>query len=294
VGVILALPHALWPLELSSSLLLPFALLRLFVFLHDAEHGAIFRRQRLGRVVVWSIGLVTMIAPPVWREFHNFHHATTGKLLVGDPRRWRGGDRLNRVMTVETARTLDFTQRWAYLGVRHPVGLALGYVVAFVLGACVSPFLRSPRDNWSGLVILVLHLAGHGVALWLLGWDAVLAFALPSWLGGALGAYLFYVQHAADGVEYRDESDWDFVHAATHGSTFFEMPPALHWLTGNLGFHHVHHLNPRIPFYRLPDAMASIEALQTPPRTSWRPKDIARALRLHTWDEAGGHMAEWP
>ena len=132
------------------------------------------------------------------------------------------------------------------------------------------------------------------LALVLLGWDGFLAFTLPSWLGGTLGAYMFYAQHAGDGVHYAHDDDWSFERAATHGATFFQMPRAMHWLTGNLGYHHVHHLNPRIPFYRLPEAMAHIDALQSPPTTSWHPRDIVRTLRLHTWDETHGRMAEWP
>jgi omega-6 fatty acid desaturase (delta-12 desaturase) len=100
----------------------------------------------------------------------------------------------------------------------------------------------------------------------------------------AFGAYLFYAQHNFPAVELRDEAEWSYVHAALHSSSFIRMGRLMRWFTGNIGYHHVHHLNARIPFYRLPEAMAGIAELQSPRDTSLALRDVAACLRLKLWD----------
>jgi hypothetical protein len=95
---------------------------------------------------------------------------------------------------------------------------------------------------------------------------------------------LFYAQHNFPGARFPNRAGWDYVAAALDSSSYLRMNPVMHWLTGNIGYHHVHHLNARIPFYRLPEAMAGIEELQSPGTTSLHPCDIYRCLRLKLWD----------
>ena len=107
---------------------------------------------------------------------------------------------------------------------------------------------------------------------------------VPMAIAGALGSYMFYAQHNFPGMLRRHGSEWDHAHAALHSSSFMRMGPLMHWFTGNIGYHHVHHLNAKIPFYRLPEAMAGIKELQSPVTTSLNPIDVMNCLRLKVWD----------
>jgi omega-6 fatty acid desaturase (delta-12 desaturase) len=121
----------------------------------------------------------------------------------------------------------------------------------------------------------------------------LLTFIVPWMVGGALGAYLFYAQHNFPGVQFQDPGEWDYAFAALKSSSYMTMNPVLRWFTGNIGYHHVHHLNARIPFYRLPEAMAALEPLQSPATTSLHPLDIYRCLRLKLWDPRQKRMVSY-
>ena len=116
------------------------------------------------------------------------------------------------------------------------------------------------------------------------------AFALPLMIACTLGAYLFYAQHNFPNMHVQPRESWSYARAALESSSYMEMGPVMRFFTGNIGYHHVHHLNPVIPFYRLPEAMAAIPELQSPGRTSLRPRDIAVCLRLKLWDPETDHM----
>jgi omega-6 fatty acid desaturase (delta-12 desaturase) len=109
----------------------------------------------------------------------------------------------------------------------------------------------------------------------------------------AAGSYLFYAQHNFPDIVVQGRHEWRYTDAALHASSYLRTGPILRWFTGNIGYHHVHHLNPGIPFYRLPEAMAGIEALQSPPTTTLHPRDILACLRLKLWDPDGGRMVGW-
>jgi omega-6 fatty acid desaturase (delta-12 desaturase) len=109
-----------------------------------------------------------------------------------------------------------------------------------------------------------------------------------------LGGYLFYAQHNFPDMHLQPRDKWTFTRAALESSSYMETGPILGWLSGNIGYHHVHHLNPTIPFYRLPEAMAAVPELQHPGKTSLRPADVLACLRLKLWDPALGRMVGWP
>ncbi len=106
----------------------------------------------------------------------------------------------------------------------------------------------------------------------------------------ATGSYLFYAQHNFPGMRLCHRADWSFTGAALHASSMFSMGRIMHWFTGNIGYHHVHHLNPMVPFYRLPETMRAIPELQRPKTTSWRIRDIIACCQLYAWDHAQGRM----
>lgn len=110
----------------------------------------------------------------------------------------------------------------------------------------------------------------------------------------ALGGYLFYAQHNFEGMIVQPRHEWSYGRAALESSSYMELNPVLEWFTGNIGYHHVHHLNPRIPFYNLPKTMAAIPALQNPGKTSLAPSEIARCFSLKLWDPERNQMVGYP
>jgi omega-6 fatty acid desaturase (delta-12 desaturase) len=119
-------------------------------------------------------------------------------------------------------------------------------------------------------------------------------FLFPLNIAFIAGTYLFYAQHNFEGVKLRGRHEWEFTRAALESSSYMPMGPAMRWFTGNIGYHHVHHLNSRIPFYRLPEAMAAIPELQHPGETRLRPRDVFACLSLKLWDAEAQQMVPFP
>jgi omega-6 fatty acid desaturase (delta-12 desaturase) len=262
-------------------------LVRLFIFTHDFHHGAILGGSRAGATILNLVGLHTLNPPSVWRETHDYHHRNNAKILgaaIGS----------YPVLTVGLWRGLDKRQRCKYALSRHWALMLSGYVSIFALGMCAVPFWRDPRKHWQGAAALALHAALLVGAAAVFGpAAAVFAVAWPLAVATAIGAYLFYAQHNFPDIALRERRAWEYSFAALRSSSLFEMSPVMHWFTGNIGYHHVHHLNHRIPFYRLPEAMAAMPELQTPGRTSWRPRDVRACLGLKLWDPECGRMVGW-
>jgi omega-6 fatty acid desaturase (delta-12 desaturase) len=185
--------------------------------------------------------------------------------------------------------------RIKYLFMRQPLTILFGYVFVFLFGMCLSPGMKNPRVHYDCLLALVLHL-GIAVALWTyFGWTAVLlSLVIPLFIGCAIGTYLFYAQHNFPSVTFNDRAGWTYDKAALESSSFMKTGRLMSWFTANIGYHHIHHLNPRIPFYRLPEATAGIPELQSPRTTSLHVRDIIQCLRLKVWDADAKRMVGLP
>lgn len=264
------------------SLLAGLTIVRVFILYHDTLHGAIYRGHslfaRVMRGVMWLYGLYVLAPPSVWRATHNYHHANTAKLV---------GSHIGSypTLTVEMYRRATPWQKFTYRLVRHPITMVLGYVTVFLWGMCFGPFLRDRRRHWDAAPAVLAHVAlsaavimNFGVSMWLL------TIVLPLAIACAIGSYLFYAQHNFPGIVIQPRDKWSYTRAALESSSMMEMGPVLRWFTGQIGYHHVHHLNPGIPFYRLAEAMEAIPELQNPHKTSLHPKDIWACLRLGLWD----------
>ena len=277
----------LWPVQAAAGVVAGLVVVRVFIFFHDWLHGAVFRDSRLGAAVMTVFGWYVLVPPNVWQETHDYHHRNNARML---------GASIGSYPTVTTSmwRLMTPSQRRWYAFARHPLTMLFGYVTLFIGGMCTAAFLRNPKENWRGPAALVLHLLSVAAVGWFVSPAAAFfGMVLPHLVADAAGAYLFYAQHNFPGIELRDRRAWTYHHAALRCSSMFDMSPLMHWFTGNIGYHHVHHLNHKIPFYRLPEAMAAIPELQNPGRTSWAWSDVQACLRLKLWDSDKGRMVSW-
>lgn len=263
-------------------------IVRMFIIYHDFMHGALLRKSLVARAILYAYALLAMTPPRTWRETHNYHHAHTAKII--------GSHVGSYAMVTPVIWTMmSPRQRVLYKMTRHPVTILFAYFTIFMFGMCVSPLARSWRKNWDSAASLLLNISLTVALIHYAGFETfAFAYGLPLALATAVGGYLFYAQHNFPGIQVQPRESWSYTRAALESSSFTKMGPVLRWFTGNIGYHHVHHLNSQIPFYRLPEAMAAIPELQHPMTTSLSPSDIAACLRLKMWDPASRTMIGYP
>src|SRR5688572_29477226 len=283
-----ALAGTLWNFhpaaKIVCSVLAGLLILRLFVIYHDQQHHAILNRSRVAELFMKVFGIYALAASSVWRSSHDYHHKHNSKLR---------GAHIGSfpIMTKQQYLKLSKAKRFDYLFVRHPLTILFGYIFMFLYGMCLNPFLNDRRKHFDCAVSLVVHIA-IGVALvYFFDWRALLlAQTIPHLIACAIGTYLFYAQHNFPNVSFNDKSGWTYEKAAMESSSFMHTNPLMAWFTANIGYHHVHHLNARIPFYRLPEVLRAIPELQQAKITSLHPRDIFRCLRLKVWDVESQRM----
>ena len=266
-----------WFVCIPVSVVTGLVMVRLFIVYHDYLHGAVLQRSRIASVIMHLYGLLLLSPPSIWKHAHDDHHKNNAKKL---------GSTLGTypVMTRQDYASASFGEKLDYVVQRHPITMALGYVTIFLWELCLRSFLVNPKKHFDGLLAPLLHVSAC-IALYTISWQAMLlGMIVPMAIASSLGCYLFYAQHNFPKVKRRHDEAWDYVYAALHSSSYMKMSPLMSWFTGNIGYHHVHHLNARIPFYRLPEAMAGIEELQCPTYTTLRPADIWTCLQLNLWD----------
>jgi acyl-lipid omega-6 desaturase (Delta-12 desaturase) len=253
-------------------------LVRCFIIFHDCGHGAFFKAGWANTLAGYVTGIVTFTPYHQWRHDHAIHHATAGDLDrrgVGDV--W--------TLTVKEYHASPLWRRTAYRIFRNPlVMFGIGPIAGFVIAARF-PTQRGGRRERNSVYLTDLALLAILVVAWLtIGLRAYVLVQTPIMLiGGAAGLWLFYVQHQFPGVRWERHPIWDYTMAGMEGSSFYKLPRVLQWFTGNIGFHHIHHLNAHIPNYLLEQCHRENPALQTvTPLTLW---GSLRALRLRLWDE---------
>lgn len=267
-----------WFLKLGVSIIAGLLLVRLFVIYHDHQHNAILAKSRPAAWLMRLWGIYAMTPSSIWKHSHNHHHNHNSKIRSAHIGSYP-------VMTRERFKRSSRKERFKYLAIRHPLTILSGYFTVFVLGMCIIPVFESPKAHRDSIIALILHALLYILAVSFLGWGTTLVlFFVPFFVAGALGAYLFYAQHNFPDVTYIDKDGWSYEGAALHSSSFCTMHPIMHYFTGNIGYHHVHHLNAKIPFYRLPEAFRAMPELQAPKTTSLHPKAILHCLRLKVWD----------
>ncbi len=265
-------------LALPVTLLAAGFMVRVFIIFHDCGHGSFFRSQAANRAVGYITGILTLTPYDDWREEHAKHHATAGDLD-------RRGSGDVWTMTVKEYREAPFWRRVGYRLYRSPfvfLGVAPSYL--FLVRNRLSRAGSSPRARMSVYATNLALLVIFGALFATAGVRATLLVELPLLAtAGAAGLWLFYVQHQFEGVYWARRGERDFVAAAMDGSSLYALPRVLQWFSGNIGFHHIHHLAPRIPNYRLPKAYREQPLLRRVDRLTLL--GSLRSLRLRLYDE---------
>lgn len=270
--------------RIFCSILSAMLLARFFIIFHDFQHHTILYKSRAANAIFTLFGIYMITPPSIWKRSHDHHHNNNAKLYSASIGSFP-------IMTRQKFMEASRKEKFAYLAVRHPLNMLFAYFSVFLYGMCVQSFLSCPRRHLDSLIVIVVHI---GIAVLLftqLGWLTwLLTFFIPFFLSHMLGAYLFYAQHNFPGATFKNNVEWSYTHAALESSSYMPMSRLGRWFTANIGYHHIHHLNSRIPFYRLPEAMASIPELQQPKETRLTPRDIIACLRLKVWDPEQNRM----
>ena len=270
-----------WSLLLAILIAFPIAglIVRTFVLMHDCAHGSFFASRAANDVVGFVTGVLTLTPFAQWRRDHALHHASSGDL----DRRGHGDV---PTLTVREYLAKPFRERVAYRVRRNPFVLMFLGPVHLAVGqrfrgkgmATGSTQLSSvSRTNLAVLALVTL-------ALLTIGWKSFLViYALPYYLAAMAGVWLFYVQHQFEDAYWASRDEWDYVDASLRGSSYLALPAVLNWFTGDIGLHHVHHVAPRIPNYRLQRCHDENPLFHHSPVVTLRSGTAALALAL--WDE---------
>jgi len=278
---------------LTLALALPAAglVVRIFIIQHDCGHGSFFRSKRANDALGMIASLITLTPYDNWRRQHAGHHANWNNL----DRRESGADIYSSCLTTLEYQALSPWKRFLYRAVRHP-GIAHFLIPPLVFLLLYRLPFDTPaawrRERWSVYLTnlaIVAIVVGLGFAL---GFAAVAKVQLPITITAAIiGVWLFSVQHKFERVQWYRKAEWNMTEVSLRGTSLLRLPRILQWFTGNIGFHHVHHLNPRIPNYRLQQCHNATPALHvTPVLTLW---GALRASGYALWDEARGRMVRF-
>ncbi|MBN9354561.1 MAG: fatty acid desaturase [Hyphomicrobium denitrificans] len=271
--------HAYWA---TLLLALPAAglLVRAFIIQHDCGHGSFFASRPVNDFVGRCMSVLTFAPYGLWRREHAQHHATSGNLDR------RGAGDID-TFTVSEYLALPLLQRLRYRLYRNPLFLfGIGVPAYFVILQRL-PWMHAlpPSQTWRSVLGLNIGLAlFYAPLFYFFGWSNVLWVGLPVLhVASAAGGWLFFIQHQFEETTWDKAEGWDFQVAALLGSSYYKLPRVLNWFTGNIGLHHIHHLNSMIPNYRLMACLNASPELQSINQLSLR--DSLRCARLKLWDE---------
>ncbi|GGG30857.1 fatty acid desaturase [Lysinibacillus alkalisoli] len=230
---------------------------RTFIIFHDCTHGSFFKNKKANDIVGFWTGVLTSFPYQKWKREHTIHHATSSNLDK------RGIGDID-MLTLEEYLAASPMKRFGYRLYRNPLvmfGLGPLYMVLVLNRFNRKDAKKKERMNTHLTNITLLVICG--VLIYFLGWQAfLLVQGVTLFVAGALGIWLFYIQHTYEDSYFEKDSEWDYVKAAVEGSSYYKLPKVLQWLTGNIGFHHVHHLSPRVPNYHLEAAHTEVKPLQ--------------------------------
>ncbi len=260
-------------------------LIRLFIIQHDCGHGSFFKSTRANDMLGGVLGVLTLTPYTYWKQTHAIHHATSGNL---DKRGFGDID----TKTVAEFEALSAWGQWKYRVYRSfPILFLIGpsfhFTVYHRLPGIIPPEWKAERLSillTDLALVSILAAASCTVGLW-----SFLLVQIPvNLVAATIGVYLFYMQHQFEGTYWRHDKDWDLSQASLVGSSYYDLPWVLNWITGNIGFHHIHHLNSRIPNYALPRIMKENPIFQQDTReTLWK---SLKGVSLTLWHEKLGKL----
>jgi acyl-lipid omega-6 desaturase (Delta-12 desaturase) len=276
-----------WLLRTILAILGALLLVRCFITYHDFMHGSLLRGSRTASLWFHIYAAFMLTPTRSWTKSHNYHHGHVGEISAS-------GVGTFPIITTTMWRNATAGERARYRASRHPLIVLFGYVTIFAGSFCLVPLLRDPKRHWDSALSLLAH-GGLIAVLWFLGGFELAFFTLllPMTLASILGSYLFFAQHSFKRMYVASPQAWSFYRAALESSSYIRLNRVMQWFTGNIGYHHIHHLNVRIPFYRLPEAMAAIPELQSPICTSLAPREILDCFRSSLWDDARQRMVSY-
>lgn len=272
-----AVTNQLWFARLGASLISGLLIVRIFIFYHDFQHGAILTGSRLAKFLMDTYGLLVLSPPSVWNRSHDHHHKHNSKDLLSSMGSFP-------TMSKRQYQKASFLERTAYYWSRHPLTIVCGYFTIFMFGMCVRAIQTNVRTHKDAVLALALHIA-IACTLGFIGLDELFfGMTLPLIVACGAGSYLFYAQHNFPSCHLDAREDWSHAGAALKSSSYLKMSRLMNWFTGNIGYHHIHHLNAKIPFYRLPEAMAALPELQKPASITLSVRDIVGCFHSNIWD----------
>ena len=278
-ALIVALSVGFWPglvLAIPGGMMI----VRLFTIQHDCGHGSFFTSRDMNRRVGRIMGLFTFTPYDAWRRAHTMHHASSGDLGrrgIGDV----------DTLTIAEYEALTPLKRLGYRIYRHPLVLhVIGPPIYFLILQRI-PFWQAlpPKTIWRSVMGLnVALVAFYGTLGMFVGsWETLVAGTLVASVASWVGAWLFYVQHQFEDTHWSPSEEWNAGVAALNGSSHYALPGWVNWLTGHIGLHHIHHLNARVPSYRLRECMEADSRLGALSRLSFA--ESFRCIGLGLWDE---------
>lgn len=255
-----------------------FFVIRTFIIFHDCCHGSFFKNKRANDIVGIITGVITHVPYQQWKNSHAIHHATSSNLDkrgVGDL--W--------IMTVSEYEEATKMQKLFYRCYRNPfVMFVIGPFFVFMLQYRFNRKGARRKERLNTYLMNALIVGMYAGLTWAVGWQALLLVQIPVfYVSGALGIWLFYVQHQFEDSYFEHSDEWSYVKAAVEGSSYYRLPKLLQWLTGNIGFHHVHHLSPKVPNYYLEQAHNETPPLQQ--ATTIGIRESLLSLKVALWDE---------
>ena len=264
-------------------------LVRLFIIQHDCGHQSMFSNRRVNDWVGRFIGILTLTPYDHWKRGHALHHAGSGNL----DRRGMGDDIIT--MTVEEYKAASKWGRFKYRFYRHPLvmfGIGPAYVF-FLVNRLPFGAMKNGVKPWASALLTNLGVAlVYGLLIWGVGWKVFVMIQIPTVVvASSIGVWMFYVQHQFDETHWSRTGDWDREHAALRGSSYYDLPKWLMWMTGNIGVHHVHHLSSRIPFYQLPRILKAHPELKSVGRLTFI--QSLKCVKLALWHEKEKRMVSF-
>ena len=281
-----------WSLSIAWWLSIPFVILaggilvRIFIIFHDCGHGSFYQSRIANQIWGFITGILTFSPFYQWKWQHDIHHATSGNL----DRRGTGDI---WTMTVQEYLEASRWKRFAYRLARNPF-------VLFVIGPLFVFLVQQRFSSPSAKLRARISVWITNSAVILLAWGLIFVFGWLPWLivqvsiiavAGSIGIWLFYVQHQFEEAYWERNEDWDYTSAALKGSSFYKLPRLLQWFTGNIGFHHIHHLSHRVPNYNLERCHRSNPMFSQVKVISIR--ESLKSLRYRLWDEASARLVSF-